>query len=223
MGFNHEKNWRLKIRWHTPLKGVCHNIFGLFLHDSNLEILRNLTVCIAPRSQSPWCSSHRGVKLHTAESELKMSLASAWLLLKGQSGEIILSVNTSIMREKIWITKCWFAKSKILTPRFHAHRGDRIFQYLGEIEIEFENTSACVYQGPAWIPIMEKNVLPTIILHKLKIGKGEHVLVCLYRRKKCSTIYTQAALCANFVMALHMTLGRGFYYPLLPPPPPLCR
>ena len=50
MGSNHEKNWRLKISWHTPfihlshcygwltccnLKGQFHENFGLYLHDSN--------------------------------------------------------------------------------------------------------------------------------------------------------------------------------------------
>ena len=51
-------------------------------------------VCIAPQSQALWCASHRRVKI-----EIFVSL---WLLLKGQSGENLLEVNTSIMKEKIW-------------------------------------------------------------------------------------------------------------------------
>ena len=34
------------------------------------------------------CSSHRGVKLHTAESKIEI-FVSLWLLLKGQSEEIL--------------------------------------------------------------------------------------------------------------------------------------
>ena len=70
-------------------------------------------VCIIPRSQAPRCASHCGVKLrgvhHTAESSSAMCITprsqnahlgvkikifgSLWMLLKGQSGEILLGVN----------------------------------------------------------------------------------------------------------------------------------
>ena len=43
------------------------------------------------------CSSYCGVKLHTAESKIEI-FVSLWLLLKGQSGEILVGVNTSIMK-----------------------------------------------------------------------------------------------------------------------------
>ena len=71
----------------------------------------NSAVCITPRSQT----AHRGVKI-----EISVSL---WLLLNGQSGEILLGVNTSIIKQKIWRKKIWYAKPKILTPQCHAHRG----------------------------------------------------------------------------------------------------
>ena len=79
------------------------------------------TVCIPPRSQAPQCASYCGVKLcgvlPTAESSSAVCISpqiqiahrrvkieifvSLWLFLKGQSGEILLRVNTSIMKDKI--------------------------------------------------------------------------------------------------------------------------
>ena len=47
-------------------------------------------MCILPQSQT----AHRRVKIKI--------FVSLWLLLKGQSGEILLEVNTSTMKEKIW-------------------------------------------------------------------------------------------------------------------------
>ena len=89
-----------------------------------------------------WCASYHEVKLpgvhpnlesssavwitprsQTAHLEVKMEIfVRLWLLLKGQSGEIFLRVNTSIMKEKIWRKIFWLAKPKILiqqcdTPR----------------------------------------------------------------------------------------------------------
>ena len=63
-------------------------------------------VGIPPLSQSPWCASHRRDKLHTVETKSTCLR----LLLKGQSVEILLGVNTSIMKEKISNIKCWFTK-----------------------------------------------------------------------------------------------------------------
>ena len=94
--------------------------------------------------KTPWCDAHRRVNLcrvhHTAESSSAVCIPprsqtahhrarikifeSLWLLLKGQSGEILLGVNTSIMKEKIWRIKFWFAKPKFwLCDVMHsAHR-----------------------------------------------------------------------------------------------------
>ena len=97
------------------------------------------SVCITPRSQvikisqkAPQRTSHRRVKLRhvpptdesnctqwsqNAHSGVKIEIfVSLWLLLKGQSGVILLGVITSIMKEKI----------------------RRKLEYL--IETEFENT-----------------------------------------------------------------------------------
>ena len=116
-------------------------------------------VCIIPRSQGTQisqktlrCASHRGVKLrgvhHTTYSSFAVCItpqsqtarhgvkieifASLWVLLQGQSGEILLGVNTSIMKEKIWRTKIPLAKPKILTLRCDAQctPGSRIFRTL---------------------------------------------------------------------------------------------
>ena len=76
------------------------------------------TVCIILGSQALWCESHRVVKLHTKE---------------GQSGEILIGVNTSIMKDKIWITNFLLAKPKILTPWCHAHCGVKFFELCDQI------------------------------------------------------------------------------------------
>ena len=77
-------------------------------------------LCITPRSQT----AHWGVKIKIFES--------LWLLFVGQSGEILLEVNTSIMIEKIW-RKFLFAKPKILTPRCVWHRGVEFFELCDRI------------------------------------------------------------------------------------------
>ena len=80
------------------------------------------------------CASHRGVKLcgmqHTAESrspKFSKNLAvriksvkikiftSHWVPLEGKSEEILLGVNNSIIKEKIWRNFFLFAITKILT------------------------------------------------------------------------------------------------------------
>ena len=99
-------------------------------------------VCITPLSQSPWCPLHRfrsisAVCSHcqsphhttepnfTAQSQNK-NLAGLWLLLKGQSGEILLGMKPSIMKEKNWSIKSRFTKPTIWAPPCHAQLCDRI-------------------------------------------------------------------------------------------------
>ena len=81
------------------------------LHGVHPSAKSSSAVCITPRCQASRCASYHGVKLrcvhHTAESNctphgVKIeNFAGLWLLLRGQSGEILLGVNTSIMKEKI--------------------------------------------------------------------------------------------------------------------------
>ena len=59
----------------------------------------SFTVCIIPWSQAPRCASHRGVRIKNFDV--------LWLLLKGQSGEILLGVN--IMKFKILSIKSDFS------------------------------------------------------------------------------------------------------------------
>ena len=85
------------------------------------------SVCITRRSQM----AHRGVKI-----EIFVSL---WLLLKGQSREILLGVNTSIIDDNNWILLL-FSKTKILI-RSVMHTAEPNFlnfviEYLGETETE---------------------------------------------------------------------------------------
>ena len=83
-------------------------------------------------------TSHCGVKI-----EIIFSL---WLLLKGQSGEILFcGERIYIMKENIWIIKSGFTKPKILTPCSVMHTAESILsnfviEYLGNIKTEFENT-----------------------------------------------------------------------------------
>ena len=53
--------------------------------------------------KNPRCASHCGVKLRSVHptGESKSNLAGLWLLLKGQSGEILLWMYTSSIKEKI--------------------------------------------------------------------------------------------------------------------------
>ena len=96
---------------------------------------KNCVVCITAKSQALRCASPscHGVRLRgvhpTTESnctlrsqirKFRWSLV-AFKVLKGQSGEILLGVNTSIMKEKIGRTHFWFATPKFLTPLCHAH------------------------------------------------------------------------------------------------------
>ena len=102
-------------------------------------------VCILPRSQAPLCASHHGVKLHKAESTSKS--LSLWLLLKGQSGEILLGMNISIMKEKIWRNLFDFLSLKfwpMVSCTVESNFSNFVIKFLGEIETEFENTLACL-------------------------------------------------------------------------------
>ena len=89
------------------------------LHSVHHTVESSSAVCIVPWSQAPRCASHRGVKI-----KKKSGLG---LLVKGQSGEIPLGVNSSIVKEKIWSVQSGFTKPKILTLRCHAQRVVRIF------------------------------------------------------------------------------------------------
>ena len=109
-------------------------------------------VCITPSSQSLRCASHRKVNIccvhHSVESisaeciiprtprsqtvhrgdqiEIFVCL---WLLFKGQSGEILLGVNTSTVCLNWWFV----AKHTIWTPRCRAYHGVEIFELCDRI------------------------------------------------------------------------------------------
>ena len=81
-------------------------------------------MCIPPRSQ-------------TAQCEVKIEIfVSLWLLLKGQSGEILLGVNTSTMKDKI-LSHFFIRKPKSWTPQCHVNSGvefsNFVIEYLGLI------------------------------------------------------------------------------------------
>ena len=81
------------------------------------------------------------------------------MLLKGQSGEILLGVNTSIIKEKIWRKKILFAY-KFFYPRGY----NFVIEYLNKIETEFENTLACL-SGAQMGSNHEKNWRSKILWH----------------------------------------------------------
>ena len=113
-------------------------------------------VCITPRSQIAHCR----VKI-----EIFVSLQ---LLLKGQSGEILLGANTSIIREnsiKVW--KSGLTKLKILTPGCHAHRGVEIFKLCDRISKLNSKILMFIYQGPGWVHIMKKMEVKNLVTHSL--------------------------------------------------------
>ena len=130
---------------------------------------------LTPQSQTPQCASHRGAKLcgehHTWESSSAVCIPlqsqtahrrvrieifeSLWLFLKGQAGEVLLGVNTSIMKKKRFEEK----KFDLLSLKFwlrgvmhtaESNFSNLVIEYLVEIETEFENTStlACLSGGP---------------------------------------------------------------------------
>ena len=105
-------------------------------------------VCFLPRSQAPRCAAHRGVKIKI--------FGSLRLFLKGHSGEILLRVITSIIKEKIWRKKFWFAKTKILSPRCDAHRETEPWSTISAKSNQNSRIFQPVYQGPRWVRIVEK-------------------------------------------------------------------
>ena len=94
----------------VPPKNQKTIFLNSVLISPRYSILPNPLRCITPRSQT----AHRGVKI-----EIFVSLW--WLLLKGQTGEILLGVNTSIIKEKK-LMNIFLCKPKILTLLCHAHR-----------------------------------------------------------------------------------------------------
>ena len=119
---------------------------------------RNSAVCIKPWSQTAHC----GVRIDIFES--------LSLLLKRQSGKILLWVNKSIMKEKIWRTIFWFAKPKILTLWCHAHQS-RIFRTLRSTISDKSKLNLKilypVHQGPIWVRIMRKMEVENLVTHSL--------------------------------------------------------
>ena len=118
--------------WFKPIRACDKQakVFSIFWNLKDIQICKKLhgvhhaaksdsTVCIPLQSQSAavWCTLQSQTAHHEVEIEI---FACLWLLLKGQSGEILLGVNTSIMKEKIWSINCWFSKPKILTLQCHA-------------------------------------------------------------------------------------------------------
>ena len=61
--------------------------------------------------------------------------------LKGQSGEILLGVNTSIMKEKILSVKFWLHS---VMHTVESNFSNLVIEYLGKIETEFENILVCL-------------------------------------------------------------------------------
>ena len=96
-----------QISQKTPRCASYHNV-----HPS---VESSSVMCIIPRSQT----AHGRVWIK--------NLTGLWLLLKGQSGKILLGVNTSIMKEKIWSIKVVLLNTRF-TPRCYAHRWVEFFE-----------------------------------------------------------------------------------------------
>ena len=95
--------------------GVKWSKFLKKLHGVHPAAESSSKVCITPQSQT----AHHGVKIEI--------LVSLWLLLKGQFGEILLGLNTSIIKEKNWRIFYLFSKPEILISRCHAHHRVEFF------------------------------------------------------------------------------------------------
>ena len=107
----HEKRKTSLTRW---CASASHR--RVELHGVHPTTESSSKECIPLRSRALWCVSHRGVKWskflkkldstvciapwsQAAHPRVKIELfVSLWLLLKGQSGEILLAVNTYIMK-----------------------------------------------------------------------------------------------------------------------------
>ena len=78
-----------------------------------------------------------------------------WLLLKGQSLEILLRVNTSIMKEEILSIKGGFTKPKMLTPQ--SQNFLTLCTNILAKSAPNKKLIKSVHQGPGWVRIMKKN------------------------------------------------------------------
>ena len=88
---------------------------------------------ITPRSQVIKIAQNCAPQSQTAHCGVKNEIfVSLWLLLKGQSGEILLGVNTSINKEKNLIKK-----KKISKHTAELNFSKFVIKYLCEIETEF--------------------------------------------------------------------------------------
>ena len=110
-------------------------------------------VCFPRQSQALRCASHRGVKLHTGESNCTLrsqnrNLCESLDAFKGTNRRNPFR-DEHIYHERKDLKKFFlFAKPKILSPWCHAHYeiefSNFVIKYLGKIETEFENTLACL-------------------------------------------------------------------------------
>ena len=141
---------------------------------------KNSPVCIKPQSQAPRCASHHGVKLcgvhHTVESSSAVCITPQsqnwkfcflWLLLNGQSGEILSGVNTSVMKEKIWSKFFRFAKLKILTPH---RRVEFVWSLWSNISAKSKPNSKILYpviRGPDGFESWKKIEVENLVTHSL--------------------------------------------------------
>ena len=127
-------------------------------------------VCIPPWSQAPRCASYHSQALRSQGSAVHITLRSQnahsgvkikilvshWLLLKGQSGQILLRVNTSIIEEKIWRKIVWFAKLNTFdSPVWCTLRSQNFWTLWWNISLKLKPNSK-IYQGPRWVWIMKK-------------------------------------------------------------------
>ena len=135
----------------------------------------------------PRCAYHRRVKLcrvhptaesssvvwsQTAHHGVKIEIfVSLWLLSKGQSREILLGVNTSIMNERIWRTFVWFAKPNMLTPGCHAHREVEFFKLCDQISQQNWNQTQknvnLFIRGPVGFASWKKLEVENLLTHSL--------------------------------------------------------
>ena len=138
----------------VKLRGVHHT-----MESSDQNFSNSSVVSIPPQSQT----AHRGVK-RGVKIEIFVIL---WLLLKGQSGEILLGVNTSIIKEKNWRIFLYLLSLKMcMTLR------SRIFWTLwSNISAKSKLISKLlkpVYQEPGWVQIMKKMEVENLVTHSLK-------------------------------------------------------
>ena len=136
---------RFQYRSNFKKAPPCASHHGVKLHSVHHPARSIYAVCIIPHSQTLRCASHQGVKI-----EIFVSL---WLLLKGQSREILLGVNTEPWTCLSWKKRCEEIFFKLLSLKFalrcikhtaESNFSNFVIEYLGKIETEFENTLACL-------------------------------------------------------------------------------